>query len=91
MPWLLCAYLLGLLYFIANPQKVVNRGAFRTAWIWFALVPVSNFVFALFRAGNIRSTSELALIEVWSDGIAWLLLAISLFVLIGALLPEDPK
>lgn len=88
MTWLLIAYLIGLLYFVANPGKVANRGAFRTAWIWFALIPVSNFVFALFRAGNISSTRDLALVEIWADGFGWLFFGISLLILMGALVPD---
>lgn len=90
MTWLLIAYLLGLLYFSANPDKISNRKAFRTAWIWFTLIPISNFVFALFRAGNVRSKRSLALVEVWSNGIAWLLFGISLFILLKAFTPNDP-
>jgi hypothetical protein len=88
MTWLLASYLIGLLYFAAQPEKISNKGTFRTAWIWFALIPVSNFVFALFRAGNISSTRDLALVEIWADGFGWLFLGISFFVLIGALVPD---
>ena len=87
MTWLLTTYLIGLLYFAAKSENVPNKEAFRTAWIWFALIPVSNFVFALFRAGNIGSTRDLALVEIWADGFGWLFLGISFFVLIGALVP----
>ena len=88
MTWLLASYLIGLLYFAAKPEKISTKGAFRTAWIWFALIPVSNFVFALFRAGSIRSTRDLALVEIWADGFGWLFLGISFFVLIGSLVPD---
>ena len=89
MTWLLAAYALGLLYFAANPKRIANTGLFRAAWIWFALIPINHFVFTLFRAGNIRSTRDLALVEVWSSGISWLLLGISLLILINALIPIE--
>ena len=87
MTWLLIAYVLGLFYFAANPKKISNTGLFRAAWIWLGLIPVNHFIFTLFRAGNIRSTRDLALVEVWSNGISWLLLGISLLILINALIP----
>jgi len=91
MTWLLAAYLLGLLYFTANPDKVSNKETFRIAWIWFALIPIANFVFALFRAGNAGIAKDLLLVEIWSNGIAWLLLGISFFIFINALMPDDSE
>lgn len=91
MTWIFAAYLLGLFYFLANPEKVANKAGFRSAWIWLGMVPIANFVFALFRAGNIRSGGDMALVEIWADGIGWLFLGISLLVLIGALMPGDPE
>jgi hypothetical protein len=94
MPWLLIAYVLGLFYFAANPGRISDKGLFRAAWIWYAIIPFNHFVFTLFRAGNIRSTRGLALVEIWSDGISWLLLGISLILLVTALIPaqkpDDP-
>ena len=89
MTWLLIAQLVGLLYFAANKDRVSNKGSFRVAWVWFALIPVSRFVFALFRAGNYRSPRDLTLIEIWSDGVGWLLMAISLLFLLKALVPSS--
>ena len=89
--WILLVYFVALLYFAAVPKRIMNRRSFRTAWIWFALIPVSNFVFTLFRAGNMRSPSDLALVEVWSVGVAWLLLGVSLFALLNALVPEGSE
>lgn len=76
---------------MANPRKVSNKGSFRAAWRWFALIPICNFVFTLFRAGNVRSTRDLALVEIWSNGFAWLFVGISFFFLLGALMPGDTE
>ena len=89
MTWFLIAYLLSLIYLAANKTRIEDRGAFRVAWIFFALVPVSHFVFALFRAGNSKQPGDLVLIEIWSNGIAWLLLSFSLLALMNALVPSE--
>jgi len=92
MNWILIAYLLGLLYLATHRGKLLNAGSLRTAWIWFALVPINQFVFSLFRAGNVGSTHDLALVEIWADGISWLLLGISLLCLTGSLAaPRQPN
>ncbi len=89
MTWILLVYLGGLLYIASNHARIRNKNGFRVAWIWFGLILVVHFIFALFRAGNISSSHDLALIEVWSNGISSLLLAISFFVLLGAMVPVD--
>lgn len=85
MIWMLIAYLTGMFVLIMNPQRVPNKESFRTAWIWFAWIPLSHFVFALFKAGNMRSADDLALIAVWEEGVGWLCLAFSMFALGRAL------
>ena len=89
--WLLVVYLLGLIYFAAHLEKVHNRSRFRLAWFWFALIPLSQFIFAMFRAGNLRSPMDLALVEVWANGLTGLLLAVSLFVLMSAVVPDEVR
>ncbi len=89
MIWLQIVYLLVLVYLVVDQSKISDKGLFRGAWITFALIPISNFVFTLFRAGNIRSTMDLALVEVWANGISWLLLGISFLTLINALIPKE--
>ena len=91
MTWIYLVYLAGLLYFAANQHRLVNKKAFRLAWIWFAVIPISHFVFALFRAGNFRSSGDLLLVEIWAEGIAQLLLGISLILMLGALLDKDSQ
>jgi hypothetical protein len=91
MTWLLTAYFLGLIYLAVNRERLGRTDSFRMAWIWFALIPISHFVFALFRVGNLRSPGDLALIEIWSDGIAWLLLGISMLYLAGSVAPERER
>ena len=87
--WFLLGYLAALLFFAANPSRIANRASFRTAWVWFAIIPVSNFIFMLFRAGNTKSPRDMALVEIWANGVPWLLLAVSLFALLNALVPGD--
>ena len=89
MTVLLTGYLVGLVYLAINSDKIASKDMFRVAWIFFSLIPVSHCVFTLFRAGNIGRARSLALVEIWADGFAWLFLAISLFCLLGALLPEE--
>lgn len=81
MTWMLIAYLFALLYLPVSQKDGLRTASLKVAWIWFSLIPISKFVFTLFRAGNMRSTRELALIEVWADGVGWLLLGISLLCL----------
>ena len=88
MSWILIAYLLVLIYLAVHREKVIKGASLRLAWIWFAMIPISHFVFALFRAGNLGTPRDLALIEVWEDGIAWLLLGGSLLFLTGALFSD---
>ena len=86
--WLLIAYLLALTFLSINRQKFSDTGSLRMAWLWLAGVPLSHFFFSLFRAGNFGSTRDLALVEIWADGFAWLLLGISLLCLAGILAPD---
>ena len=79
MNWLLIATLLALTFVSCNSNKVGKPGALRIAWLWFAAIPFGHFAMALFRAGNYRDPRDLALIEIWSDGFAWLFLGLSLF------------
>jgi hypothetical protein len=83
MHWLLPPYLLALVYLATHKDKLSQRVSLGAAWIWFALIPISQFTFALFSAGNIDSTRDLALIQIWADGIGWLFLGISLFCISG--------
>ncbi len=93
MTWLLIAYLLSLIYLAANKTRISDKGAFRFAWMLFVLVPVSNFVLALFGAAHSQgfpsSQINLALIEHLANGIAWLLMSLSLLALMNALVPNE--
>jgi hypothetical protein len=91
MNWILIAYLFGLLYLATHQEKILCEGSFRTAWIWFALIPVSQFFFALFRAGNFNSATDLALVEIWADGFGWLLLGISFLCLTSSIAGSGSK
>jgi hypothetical protein len=87
MTWLLIAYLIALLYIALRRAVVPNGHAFRKAWIAFALIPISHFFFTLLRAGNFGDSRDLALVEIWADGVEWLLLGISMIFLTGTLVP----
>lgn len=41
------------------------------AWFWFAMIPLSHFIFALIKVGNIRDAHDLMLIEIWAGGCSW--------------------
>ena len=89
MTWLLIVYLLVLVYLTVKPVRPGRPGSFRLAWLFFAGIPLSHFFFALVRAGNMRDPRDLALTEVWSDGVAWLLLGLSLIFLTNAIAPAE--
>jgi hypothetical protein len=86
MTWILIAYLIGLLYLATHREKLPIGASLRTPWVWFALVPIIQFVFSLIRARYVGY--DLELVEIWSDGISWLLLGISLLCLTGSLAPN---
>ena len=88
MEWLLVIYFIGLLYLALNPNKIIYLPDFRTAWIGFIMIPASRFVFMILRI-NMDKTKEVFLVEQWSIGTAWLLLAISLFFLLNSLVPNE--
>jgi hypothetical protein len=90
MNWIIIAYLLSLIFLAMKLEDPTRRSSFRAAWITFALIPIWNFLMHLFRAGNIRDTRTLQLIEIWDQAIPSLLLGISLFCLLGALAPNQP-
>ena len=85
MNWILIAYLLTMVWLSKHKKRLPPRVSLRDAWIWFALIPIAHFVFALMRAGNFRDSGDLALIEIWSDGVGWLLLGISMLCLTRAI------
>jgi len=91
MNWILIAYLFGLLYLATHKEKIPGAGSLRTAWVWFALIPISQFFFSLVRAGNVNSATDLALVEIWADGIGWLLLGISFFCLTSSIAGRRSK
>ena len=88
--WIAIAYLLGLLYFVAHPEKIAIKLYFRTAWLWFAVLPLTHVLFNLFRLGNHRSPRDMVVIEIWADTAQWLCLGVSLIFLISAFIPKDP-
>lgn len=91
MIWFMIAYVLGLFYFTANPEKIVHRRRFRLAWIVFAGVPLTSAFFTLLRAATIGSARSLAIVEIFSRSISWLLIGVSFLILLGALLPQDKR
>jgi tellurite resistance protein TehA-like permease len=81
MNWLLVAYLLALTIVSCQAAKIGLRGSLWLAWVWLAAIPFSHFAMALFRAGNFRNPRDMVLVEIWSDGFAWLFLGLSMLCL----------
>ncbi len=94
MDWIMAPYLLGLLYFAANPDKIADKRAFRFAWLWFALIPASHFVVGFFGPPTDSGSSMDYLqsgyfrAELWANRISWAIFSISLYMLLEALVPE---
>jgi hypothetical protein len=90
MNWILIAYLPALIFLATKLEDATRRSSLRAAWITFALIPFWQFIMHLCRAGNIRSTTALKLIDTWDQAIPCLLLGISFLCLVGALAPGRP-
>jgi len=89
MTWILIVYLVALLLLAYKHEKIVNLSAFRVSWLFFTLVLGTHFLFTLFRAGNYRDPRDMALVEIWANGLPWFFFSISFFVLMFALLPTS--
>ena len=89
MNYIAILYLFGLLFFSAHSDKIINKNTFRSAWGWFSVYPLSQFALAFFRAKNYSQPQQLLLVEIWSTGIAGLILCISLNYLLNALIPVE--
>jgi O-antigen/teichoic acid export membrane protein len=91
MAWISIVYLLGLFYLAIHMDRVVDRGAFRSAWICYALIPLSNFVMGLFRAGQSRDPRAMITVEIWAEALPALFLGISLLFLLKSLVRQDDE
>ena len=85
MNWILIAYLLSLVWLSTHKERLPRGFSLKGAWNWFALIPISHFVFALLRACYFRDSGDLMLIEIWSDGFGWLFLGFSMLCLTRAI------
>jgi hypothetical protein len=83
------AYFAGLLYFAANPDKIVNRRRFRLAWMLFAVVVLISGFFTFLRTFTVGFTRSMAIIEIIGNALSWTVLGISLIIVLGAILPRD--
>jgi hypothetical protein len=81
MYWILAAYVLALALLTFKPERFPADPALRKAWTWVAIIPMSHFAFALLRVGNYTDPRDLMLIGLWEEGIAWLLLGLSILAL----------
>ena len=54
MTWLLLGYGVGLFYLAINHNKLADKATFSAAWIAFAMIPMSHFVFALLTLANVK-------------------------------------
>jgi hypothetical protein len=91
MIWLMITHLLGLLYFAANPAKIVNRKRFRLAWMLFSVLPMVTGFFTFLRSFTVGFARHMAVLEIISNSLSWLLLGVSLLILLGAILPSEKK
>ncbi len=90
MTWILIAYLLLLGLFTYKPERFPDF-ALRKAWTWLGLIGISHAVFALFRGGNSHSPSDMLQAGIWEDGVAWLLLGLSMLALASGLSNRRPS
>ena len=84
MNWFFAAYLIALAYLTVH-KNGSHTSSLPKPWCWLAMLPITHFVFALFRAGNVRDTRDMVLIEIWANGFEWLFVGISMFTLAGVL------
>jgi len=89
MIWLMIACLLGLFYFAANPNKIVNRPRFRAAWMTLAVIPIVSGFFTFLRSFSVGFVRPMAVMEILSNSLSWALLGVSLWMMLGAVLPAD--
>jgi len=90
MTWIFVVY--GALLFVLafDRKRIVQESLFRVAWILYSCIPFTHAFFTLFRAGCSGSPRKLVLVEIWTNGFAWLFLGISLLILLNALIPGPP-
>ncbi len=87
MTWLLLAYGIGMFYLAIHHDKLADKAAFARAWIVFAAIPASHFIFVLLSLVIV----QVNLVTIWAEGVQWLLLGVSLFLLPAAIVPNDPQ
>jgi len=87
--WLFLVYGIGLFYLFINPEKAPNRNALKEAWFYFVGAIAVVFIFTFIRAGSIGNTKDMALTEIWSIGISWTLVSISMFMVTKAFPDSD--
>ena len=89
MNWIIIAYLLGLIFLATKLEDATRRTSFRVAWVFFALIPIWQFIMHLCRAGQFRDTKAQELIGIWELAVPSLLLGISFLCLLGSLAPAS--
>lgn len=90
---ILCAYLLGLLFFTFRKSHVAHFASLQMAWYLFAVIPFVHVLFTLIHAAAFTSRQSdlpknLALVEIWKEGFVWLLFGISLLCFISSLFSQ---
>ena len=88
MTWLILTQLVILSLISYNKDKLKSTVSLRLSWNWFSGVFFSHAFFTLFRAGNYNDM-DLALVEIWATGFAWLFLGMSIFQLPSLFLGEE--
>ena len=96
MMWLLSIYLVALIFFAANPEKIFNIKLFRISWVFFSVIPVLFFCSRLYSIFIEAVGVRLVLAKnreygsnVVFEGLAGLFLALSLLFLLNAVLPKN--
>ena len=82
MSWLLIVYFVGLVCLALNQEKIIDKEAFRKAWKLYAGIMVNYCVFSLLKL------LPIIFLGLLSESISWLLISMSLFSLVEALVPE---
>lgn len=84
--WLFLAYGSALYWLLIRPALVKKPDSLRVAWRWYATAMLCHACFAVFRAANADSVADLAIVEIWSQGMSWACLGICTLFLPTALL-----
>jgi hypothetical protein len=81
MTWFLIAYFIGLFYLALNRDKIAGKQDFRTAWRLYAYIMIT------YAAASLLGMVPFS--EIICNAVKWVLLGVSMFYLIKAMVPEE--